>query len=127
MGPLQYQKQLRLQEARRLMLAGSRDVTTAAPEVSYVSPSQFNRAYKSLFGLSPLKDIREIQNTPPILLTELRGNSTFGIYMVLIGTSTTLFNHPSIQASITTATLCSSQRQRSSRRTTHLYTQTQAS
>ncbi|EHI98997.1 transcriptional regulator, AraC family [Clostridium sp. DL-VIII] len=64
MGPLQYQKQLRLQEARRLMLTSSMDVTTAALEVGYESPSQFNREYKRLFGLSPLKDIREIQNNP---------------------------------------------------------------
>lgn len=64
MGPLQYQKQLRLQEARRLMLTGSMDVTAAALEVGYESPSQFNREYKRLFGLSPLKDIREIQNNP---------------------------------------------------------------
>ena len=64
MGPLQYQKQLRLQEAIRLMLAGSMDVTTAALEVGYGSPSQFNREYKRLFGLSPLKDIRGIQNNP---------------------------------------------------------------
>ncbi|MEA4925440.1 MAG: AraC family transcriptional regulator [Syntrophomonadaceae bacterium] len=64
MGPLQYQKQLRLQEARRLMLTGSMDVTSAALEVGYISPSQFNREYKRLFGLSPLKDIREIQNNP---------------------------------------------------------------
>lgn len=65
MGPLQYQKQLRLQEARRLMLTGSVDVTTAALEVGYESPSQFNREYKRLFSLSPLKDIREIQNNHP--------------------------------------------------------------
>lgn len=64
MGPLQYQKQLRLQEARRLMLTGSMDVTTVAMEVGYESPSQFNREYKRLFGLSPLKDIKEIQNNP---------------------------------------------------------------
>jgi AraC-like DNA-binding protein len=64
MGPLQYQKQLRLQEARRLMLTESTDVTTAALEVGYESPSQFNREYKRLFGLSPLRDIRKIQNNP---------------------------------------------------------------
>lgn len=64
MGPLQYQKQLRLQQARRLMLTGSMDVTTAALEVGYESPSQFNREYKRLFGLSPLKDIRGIQCNP---------------------------------------------------------------
>lgn len=64
MGPLQYQKQLRLQEARRLMLTGSVDVTAAALKVGYESPSQFNREYKRLFGMSPLKDIRQIQNNP---------------------------------------------------------------
>ncbi|HWQ43653.1 MAG TPA: AraC family transcriptional regulator [Desulfosporosinus sp.] len=61
MGPLQYQKQLRLQESRRLMLTCSMDVTTAALEVGYESPSQFNREYRRLFGLSPLKDIRALQ------------------------------------------------------------------
>lgn len=57
MGPLQYQKQLRLQEARRLMLSGIMDVTSASMEVGYESPSQFSREYKRLFGLSPKKDI----------------------------------------------------------------------
>jgi len=46
------------------MLICSMDVTTAALEVGYERPSQFNREYKRLFGLSPLKDIREIQNNP---------------------------------------------------------------
>lgn len=58
MGPLQYQKQLRLQEARRLMLTGSVDATTASLEVGYQSLSQFNREYKRLFGLPPLKDMK---------------------------------------------------------------------
>ncbi len=61
MGPLQYQKQLRLQEARRLMLSGSMDVTSAALEVGYESPSQFNREYRRLFGLPPLQDIKALQ------------------------------------------------------------------
>lgn len=61
MGPLQYQKQLRLQEARRLMLSGSMDATTAAVEVGYKSPSQFSREYRRLFGLPPLQDIRALQ------------------------------------------------------------------
>lgn len=60
MGPLQYQKQLRLQEARRLMLSGSTDVTTAALSVGYESSSQFSREYQRLFGLPPLKDIKSI-------------------------------------------------------------------
>jgi AraC-like DNA-binding protein len=59
-GPLQYQKELRLQEARRLMLSGSMDVTRAALEVGYQSASQFNREYRRLFGLPPSKDIRSI-------------------------------------------------------------------
>lgn len=61
MGPLQYQKQLRLQEARRLMLSGSMDVTAAALEVGYESPSQFSREYRRLFGLPPLKDIKAVR------------------------------------------------------------------
>jgi AraC-like DNA-binding protein len=61
MGPLQYQKQLRLQEARRLMLSGFMDVTTAALEVGYASPSQFSREYRRLFGLPPLKDIKALR------------------------------------------------------------------
>ncbi len=58
MGPLQYQKQLRLQEARRLMLSGTMDATSAAMEVGYESPSQFSREYKRLFGLPPKQDIK---------------------------------------------------------------------
>ena len=61
MGPLQYQKQLRLQEARRLMLSGSVDATTAALEVGYESPSQFSREYRRLFGLPPFKDIKALR------------------------------------------------------------------
>jgi AraC-like DNA-binding protein len=63
MGPLQYQKNLRLQEARRLLLTGSMAVGTAALQVGYESPSQFNREYRRLFGLSPLKDIKRVRNT----------------------------------------------------------------
>jgi AraC-like DNA-binding protein len=61
MGPLQYQKQLRLQEARRLMLAGSHDVGSAAFEVGYESPSQFSREYRRLFGESPAQDIKVLR------------------------------------------------------------------
>ncbi len=63
MGPLQYQKELRLHEARRLMLSNSMDVTTAAIEVGYESSSQFTREYKRLFGQPPLKDIRALRNS----------------------------------------------------------------
>lgn len=58
MGPLQYQKELRLREARRLMLSDPINVTTAALEVGYENASQFSREYKRLFGQPPLRDIR---------------------------------------------------------------------
>ncbi len=61
MAPLQFQKQIRLQEARRLMMSGSKDATRVAFEVGYESPTQFNREYKRLFGLPPLQDIKELQ------------------------------------------------------------------
>ncbi len=63
MGPLQYQKQLRLQEARRLMLSGSVGATMAGSAVGYESPSQFNREYRRLFGLPPLQDIKALRES----------------------------------------------------------------
>jgi AraC-like DNA-binding protein len=57
LSPLQYQKQLRLQEARRLMLADHVDAATASFQVGYESPSQFSREYNRLFGAPPLRDI----------------------------------------------------------------------
>lgn len=62
MTPMQYQKQLRLYEARRLMLAGL-DVGAAGFEVGYQSPSQFSREYRRLYGQPPAKDI-EAMRTP---------------------------------------------------------------
>lgn len=62
-GPLQYQKQLRLQEARRLMLSGPMGATMAALTVGYESPSQFNREYRRLFGLPPLQDIKVLRKS----------------------------------------------------------------
>ncbi|NYI02388.1 AraC family transcriptional regulator [Cupriavidus plantarum] len=56
MSPLQYQKQLRLQEARRMMLAGDVTVAMAAHAVGYESTSQFSREYSRLFGAPPLRD-----------------------------------------------------------------------
>lgn len=58
MSPLQYQKQLRLLEARRLMLAGNSDAASAAYQVGYESSSQFSREYSRLFGAPPIRDIR---------------------------------------------------------------------
>lgn len=59
MGPLQYQKQLRLQQARGLLLGGGIDATTAAYRVGYESQSQFSREYRRLFGLPPMQDVRQ--------------------------------------------------------------------
>ncbi|WP_460135828.1 AraC family transcriptional regulator [Pseudomonas sp. S1_E04] len=57
MSPLQYQKWLRLNEARRLMLNEHQDVSSAAFKVGYESPSQFSREYSRLFGVPPKRDI----------------------------------------------------------------------
>ena len=57
MSPLQYQKVLRLHEARRLMLFQSVDAGEACRRVGYVSPSQVSREYSRLFGAPPLRDI----------------------------------------------------------------------
>ena len=56
MTPLQYQKQLRLLEARRLMVAEEATVETAALQVGYESSSQFSREYSRMFGLPPRRD-----------------------------------------------------------------------
>ena len=56
MSPLQYQKRLRLQEARRLILGSSLDAAEAGFSVGYDSPSQFSREYSRLFGAPPLRD-----------------------------------------------------------------------
>ncbi len=62
--PLQYQKRLRLQEARRLMLGGAVDVATACYQVGYESPSQFSREYRRLFGDSPRRDMARLRGSP---------------------------------------------------------------
>ncbi|AQA15877.1 AraC family transcriptional regulator [Streptomyces malaysiensis subsp. malaysiensis] len=64
MSPLQYQKQLRLHAARRLILDGHADATTASRHVGYDSASQFSREYKRLFGAPPMRDIARIRATP---------------------------------------------------------------
>jgi transcriptional regulator, AraC family len=62
MSPLQYQKWIRLHEARRLMLTEHQDATSAAFQVGYESPSQFSREYSRLFGAPPLRDIKKLQH-----------------------------------------------------------------
>lgn len=64
LSPLQYQKQLRLQEARRLILSQSLDAATASFRVGYGSPSQFSREYNRLFGAPPLKDVQRLRAAP---------------------------------------------------------------
>jgi AraC-like DNA-binding protein len=62
MSPLQYQKQLRLQAARGLMLVNGLDATSAAFEVGYESASQFNREYGRFFGQPPVRDIQSLRS-----------------------------------------------------------------
>jgi AraC-like DNA-binding protein len=63
MSPLQFQKRLRLQEARRLMLGEGLDAASAAYRVGYHDASYFNREYKSLFGLPPMRDMERLRAT----------------------------------------------------------------
>jgi AraC-type DNA-binding domain-containing proteins len=58
MSPLQYQKKIRLQKARRLLLSETIDASTVAYQVGYESPSQFSREYVRMFGLPPLSDVK---------------------------------------------------------------------
>jgi AraC-like DNA-binding protein len=60
MSPLQFQKRMRLNEARRLMLTERLDASKAAFEVGYESPSQFSREYSRLFGMPPMRDIKSL-------------------------------------------------------------------
>ena len=62
MSPLQYQKQLRLREARRLMLAEPLDAGAAAHRVGYESASQFSREYSRLYGLPPVRDVARLRS-----------------------------------------------------------------
>jgi AraC-like DNA-binding protein len=63
LSPLQFQKTLRLQHARRLMLADGLDAASAAHRVGYESPSQFSREYRRLFGTPPREDISLLRAT----------------------------------------------------------------
>jgi len=61
MTPLQYQKQLRLLEARRLMMTDATNATHAAYQVGYASPSQFSREYARMFGAPPRRDVVDLR------------------------------------------------------------------
>jgi AraC-like DNA-binding protein len=62
LSPIQFQKQVRLQEARRLLATEAEDVTSVAYMVGYESPSQFSREYARLFGLPPSRDIKQLRS-----------------------------------------------------------------
>ncbi|MFJ5624606.1 AraC family transcriptional regulator N-terminal domain-containing protein [Peribacillus loiseleuriae] len=62
MSPVQFQKQLRLQEARHLLLSESADAADVAFRVGYESPSQFSREYSRMFGLPPKEDIKSLRD-----------------------------------------------------------------
>ena len=62
MSPLQFQKQIRLQEARRLMLGEDLDAASAGFRVGYEDPSYFSREYKKLFGAPPQRDITRLRS-----------------------------------------------------------------
>lgn len=66
MSPLQYQKRLRLMEARKIMLAETQDAAATAYRVGYESPSQFSREYARMFGLPPKRDVSLILSNPAI-------------------------------------------------------------
>ncbi|KAA8783650.1 AraC-like DNA-binding protein [Paenibacillus sp. 4624] len=63
MSPLQFIKQLRLQEARRLLMSQAVDASEAAYQVGYESPSQFSREYSRLFGCPPMEDIKRLRGS----------------------------------------------------------------
>ncbi len=63
MSPLQYQKQVRLQEARRILLTEATDAAEVAFRVGYDSPSQFSREYARMFGLPPISDIKRLRKS----------------------------------------------------------------
>jgi AraC-like DNA-binding protein len=66
-SPLQFQKRLRLQEARRLIFTEAMDAASAAHEVGYESPSQFSREYRRLFGAPPVQDALRLRAASPIV------------------------------------------------------------
>jgi AraC-like DNA-binding protein len=68
MSPLQYQKQVRLLEARKLLLSGKAEAASVAFAVGYESPSQFSREYRRLFGAPPQKDIAQLRRQPAMPL-----------------------------------------------------------
>jgi AraC-like DNA-binding protein len=63
MSPLQFQKRIRLQEARALLIAGAGDVARVGAQVGYASPTQFSREYRRLFGFPPGRDAERLRES----------------------------------------------------------------
>ncbi len=63
MSPIQYQKLIRLQEARRLLLSETSDAATVGFNVGYESPSQFSREYARMYGLPPISDVKRVRTS----------------------------------------------------------------
>jgi AraC-like DNA-binding protein len=80
MSPLQYQKQLRLQVARSLMLLDDRDAANAAFEVGYESTSQFNREYSRFFGQPPMLNIKALRLASSTSKSKGLGNISTGSF-----------------------------------------------
>ena len=74
MSPLQYQKQIRLQEARSRLVSGSSDIASVGFSVGYDSPSQFIREYRRQFGISPGKDAERLRSA----MNKSEGTGTYG-------------------------------------------------
>ena len=68
LSPLQFQKRLRLQEARRMLIGGEFDVTEAGFLVGYERASQFSREYRQLFGSPPSQDIARLRDDADLRL-----------------------------------------------------------
>jgi transcriptional regulator GlxA family with amidase domain len=71
-SPLQYQKGLRLLEARRLLVGGTATVTTAAFDAGYESPTQFSREYARKFGRPPSRDVESARTAPESTISRAR-------------------------------------------------------
>ncbi len=69
MTPLQFQKRVRLQEARRLMLGEDLDATSAAYRVGYNDAAHFNREYKNVFGKPPMRDVKQLREAAGTIST----------------------------------------------------------
>jgi transcriptional regulator GlxA family with amidase domain len=71
MSPLQFQKRIRLQHARSLLVAHPGDVAGVGHRVGYDSPSQFNREYRRLFGAPPGQDAEHLRTQAPPMAASL--------------------------------------------------------